>query len=513
MRGNIALPPFYRQALLALRELTLTQTSLSLDGALSQPIWDNPHYDPPRISQLFRDRWESFQLTVVHNAFSDRRGQTEFTKKDNNLYIDTELDYHYFQEMKITNESFLNSWYDVLARLHAHIMSFPPSNQRKETAKGPGEPNEVRITTDGEYVLYEDGIPFQGISDSLGELAMGEALEDEDLDLDPSPPAKWGKGYKGPRREAFPLPDEYSLDADGTPLDATSVKTLTSLLSNQLKHKPHPCLAAWEKRLGTTEAQWHIIASRYNNDLLTPRDYHLHLKHITHRCIATNNRFADQPSSFADQPSLCRFCHQYGETSVHLGRCPSLTVIFGTINRLVGFAPSGNRSIQQQARDNLFGHPHKDTPACIAHLYMIAWRYILTDFYQLHYDETLPPFDSVRAYTIYTRTLERYTLLVMAKAHRTRALLLSRLRSDILPSNRMVRRTNNKISHLFDLDEEARLLMSAQMAKRLKIARLEHAGKNIPRSSNTQEEQNKTSEPPRSVWEPPRPTRNVGQPN
>jgi hypothetical protein len=110
----------------------------------------------------------------------------------------------------------------------------------------------VRITTDGEYVLYKDGIPFQGISNSLGELAMGEALEDEDLDLDPSPPAKWEKGYKGPRREAFPLADEYSLDADGTPLDATSVKTLTSLFSTQLKHKPHPCLAAWEKRLGTT---------------------------------------------------------------------------------------------------------------------------------------------------------------------------------------------------------------------------------------------------------------------
>jgi hypothetical protein len=55
---------------------------------------------------------------------------------------------------------------------------------------------------------------------------------------------------------------------------------------------------------------------------------------------------------------------------------------------------------------------------------MIALRHILTDFYQLHYDETLPPFDSVRAYSIYTHTLESYTLLVMAKAHRTRALLI-----------------------------------------------------------------------------------------
>eukprot|EP00962_Isochrysis_galbana_P006045 scaffold1640_cov111-Isochrysis_galbana.AAC.6 len=62
-----------------------------------------------------------------------------------------------------------------------------------------------------------------------------------------------------------------------------------------------------------TTRQWKIIASRYNNSLLTPRDYHLHFKHITHRRIGTNNRFVDQPST-------CRFCHKYAESSVHLGR-------------------------------------------------------------------------------------------------------------------------------------------------------------------------------------------------
>jgi hypothetical protein len=59
MRGNIALPTFWRQALAALRELPLTLTNLSKDGALSQPIWDNLHFPPPRISQLHIDRWES----------------------------------------------------------------------------------------------------------------------------------------------------------------------------------------------------------------------------------------------------------------------------------------------------------------------------------------------------------------------------------------------------------------------------------------------------------------------
>jgi hypothetical protein len=125
--------------------------------------------------------------------------------------------------------------------------------------------------------------------------------------IDPSPPAKLGSGCKGAQREAFPLPDEHALDEVGTPLDTTSVKTLTRVFSSNLNHKPHPSLAAWGKRLATGETHWSIVASRYNNTLLTPRDYHLHLKHISHRRIATNNRFQDQST-------LCRFCHTHKKT-------------------------------------------------------------------------------------------------------------------------------------------------------------------------------------------------------
>src|SRR6056297_2924645 len=113
MRGNIALPSFWRQALDALKELTLTRTQLSRDGVLSQPIWDNRHLDPPPIPRAYRDRWESLQVTVVHNIFLDRKGETRHSRKTNSLYmwttkklslhkkdllyIDTELDHHYFQ--------------------------------------------------------------------------------------------------------------------------------------------------------------------------------------------------------------------------------------------------------------------------------------------------------------------------------------------------------------------------------------------------------------------------------
>jgi hypothetical protein len=124
MRGNIALPPFWRQALEALRELTLTQTQLTHEGALSQPLWDNRHYLPPGIPPILRDRWDSLQVTVVHNLYADREGRVPFTREDNTLYIDTELDHHYFQNKKLVNERFLKSWETILDHRNQHIKPF-----------------------------------------------------------------------------------------------------------------------------------------------------------------------------------------------------------------------------------------------------------------------------------------------------------------------------------------------------------------------------------------------------
>eukprot|EP00962_Isochrysis_galbana_P054558 scaffold26148_cov185-Isochrysis_galbana.AAC.1 len=53
---------------------------------------------------------------------------------------------------------------------------------------------------------------------------------------------------------------------------------------------------------------------------------------------------------------------------------------------------------------------------CVAHLYMIAWRFIITDFYQLNYNKELPPFDEAQAYS-------------MAKAFTIRAIIHARERS------------------------------------------------------------------------------------
>ena len=61
--------------------------------------------------------------------------------------------------------------------------------------------------------------------------------------------------------------------------------------------------------------------------MLTARDTHLHYKHITHRRIATANRFADPNKT-------CRFCKSNAESSTHLGECPRLDNIFDTLDTL-----------------------------------------------------------------------------------------------------------------------------------------------------------------------------------
>jgi hypothetical protein len=60
-------------------------------------------------------------VTVLHNLYSDREGKVPFTQEDNEKYIDTENNYHYFQNKKINNERFLNSWEVTVKHTKEHI--------------------------------------------------------------------------------------------------------------------------------------------------------------------------------------------------------------------------------------------------------------------------------------------------------------------------------------------------------------------------------------------------------
>eukprot|EP00962_Isochrysis_galbana_P023737 scaffold7202_cov110-Isochrysis_galbana.AAC.10 len=92
---------------------------------------------------------------------------------------------------------------------------------------------------------------------------------------------------------------------------------------------------------------------------------------------------------------------------------------------------------------------------------------------------TLSTRSKVQAYSIYTRTLERYTTLVMAKAYKIRTIIHTRERSGTPHPQGLLNRTNHTIGPLFSLDAAGTLSMSERMAKRLDIAQIGHVGKNI----------------------------------
>ena len=73
----------------------------------------------------------------------------------------------------------------------------------------------------------------------------------------------------------------------------------------------------WGKKLQLPDEVWAHLAEIYTSPMMRARDTHLHYKHITHRRIATGNRFANRDRT-------CRFCKVADESSTHLGECPRL---------------------------------------------------------------------------------------------------------------------------------------------------------------------------------------------
>eukprot|EP00967_Tisochrysis_lutea_P154812 scaffold308278_cov30-Tisochrysis_lutea.AAC.1 len=104
------------------------------------------------------------------------------------------------------------------------------------------------ITQDGEYFAKENDKWYEVELSYLGTPIIGDRPTNEPANLDSSPPAKWGEGYKSNKRMEYPLPDEYTLDGK-TELDKTEVKHLTKALQkaeNKRRRLAGP--ENWEKR-------------------------------------------------------------------------------------------------------------------------------------------------------------------------------------------------------------------------------------------------------------------------
>jgi hypothetical protein len=112
--------------------------------------------------------------------------------------------------------------------------------------------------------------------------------------------------------------------------------------------------------------EWDIISSRYNSTFLSPTDFHLHYKHIIHRCLATKNRFATGDNN-------CRFCGCHEETSSHIGECEEVRKLFAKFDKLVAGGswfkrPRTAASKQALIKNILFTLPFRSAPRGVVHL-------------------------------------------------------------------------------------------------------------------------------------------------
>ena len=88
--------------------------------------------------------------------------------------------------------------------------------------------------------------------------------------------------------------------------------------------------------------------------------------------------------------------------------------IFERINTTTRYKPGRNRTREERARDHLSIHPGSSVPPATATLYSLAWRYIITDFYRVHYDGYKFSVNAVLARTLNAgeiRTLEQSSAL------------------------------------------------------------------------------------------------------
>ena len=73
---------------------------------------------------------------------------------------------------------------------------------------------------------------------------------------------------------------------------------------------------------------------------------------------------------------------------------------------MAGYTPERNRTTAQKIKDRLFAYPSTPTPDSLKALYLISWRYIISDFYRVEFDNY-----TFHHVPVIERTLVRFTAL------------------------------------------------------------------------------------------------------
>ena len=183
----------------------------------------------------------------------------------------------------------------------------------------------------------------------------------------------WGNTIAGPAVTTFPHPSGWTLAGPDCTIDRASVRFLTTSL--RLLHSVAPtCMKVWTKKLGPID--WYTVGRRYQERLLTPKDFMTHFKLVLHRALFTRNR---NKRRIARCATTCRLCHGASETIDHLPDCPKLAGIWTFFMALLSPELVPTRDIDRR-RLILLGLSDPPLPDALSDLLLVIWKFVLIHF-------------------------------------------------------------------------------------------------------------------------------------
>ena len=203
------------------------------------------------------------------------------------------------------------------------------------------------------------------------------------------------------------------------------------------------CIETWTKKLGPID--WIAVGRRYNERLLTPKDFMTHFKLILHRALLTRNRDKRRIARCATQ---CRLCHGAVESIDHLPACPKLSGIWNYFLALLPpeLVPDNDSNYRRLI---LLGISDPPLPDSLSDLHLVIWKFVLIHFTSV--DLANRPFLPL---TVWDGAVRRYASKVNSLTHQVHRSIARAESADQDPD---LRRFNKLLAPLAHFDERAHL--------------------------------------------------------
>ena len=137
-----------------------------------------------------------------------------------------------------------------------------------------------------------------------------------------------------------------------------------------ISHVPLSCIEAWASRIGELPRD---VGERYNNRLLTPRDWTSHFKNVLHRAMLTRSVTTQDP---------CRCCGYARENLQHFTVCSTAACIFENMRKLAELPELKGGT--EKERFGLFAlHPRGRVKEGWINMHLLLWKHLIALLVQI----------------------------------------------------------------------------------------------------------------------------------